>query len=54
MTVDSSKYRLIWDFKNGKIPLGESPKTISALRSYYERRGYTVKTEGKKLYIKKG
>ena len=54
MTVDTSKYRFIWDFKNGKISFGGTPKTMDALRADYKRKGYTVKTEGKKLYIKRG
>lgn len=55
MTVNTSKYRLIWDFKLGNYPSKGSSKTITALRSYYKKRGYTVKiTEGTKFYIKRG
>jgi hypothetical protein len=53
MTVDRTKYRLIWDFGKGK-PSWDLPKSMSGLRKYYKEKGYTVKTEGNIFFIKKG
>jgi hypothetical protein len=51
--VDKKQYRFIWDFSKGN-PTWTLPRSMSSLRKYYEKNGYTVITEDKKLYIKRG